>query len=637
MKPSLSIKTLYRAPVKTILTFILLGTVTFALFSQTAEYVVIVRETNGAAKQYTGVGAAEITPPPDRMTGSPLYKRIQNGQFIEPARCEPLTLGRTKAIAELPYITSADVRYMTAGVSDTYYRPDDGEIFYNYTARCVIEGTLGGIEYGDPQMADRSIKFYSNLYLEDCEVVAGNPPPISDGEIITIRVDPLTYVEDEVGAGGVLERCAYIHNIAYTYGGEYIENLRIGARYAFVVRFEPLNIVQYGEVREQREYYLSDHLAELWCGAVWSLDGAPDDYLDAEEFAPLRELVEITNADAHTFDMVYTEDMSAIMRFADGRTALAEGRLLTPDDTKTGSRVCAVSREFAEENGLGVGDTLQFKLGTKLFEQYKGFGAVAAMQERYEPAKKDVTFEIVGVYADVDSPSMQSQDPYWGYSVSTVFVPKSFLPVDESELAEHKFTPAEFSFKVENAWDIPTFLEEAVPVFDEMGLRLIFHDDGWSEMASGFLAARTLSLIKVVVLSVATAAATGFVVYLFIARKNKEYAVMRALGTPRGASARALALPLLALTVIAVIAGGCAAWAYTAKTIAGSTALSVLDKFAVNTSVPAPVVVGCILGEILLALVIASVILRRIGARPPLTLLQDDKRGRTRSVRGKNI
>ena len=40
MKTKISLKTLYRSPVKTVLTFILLAAVTFALFSQVLEYVV---------------------------------------------------------------------------------------------------------------------------------------------------------------------------------------------------------------------------------------------------------------------------------------------------------------------------------------------------------------------------------------------------------------------------------------------------------------------------------------------------------------------------------------------------------------------------------------------------------------------
>ena len=52
MKISLSFEMLFRSPVRTILTFILLGIVSFALFMQISEYAVTSREFNNAAAQY---------------------------------------------------------------------------------------------------------------------------------------------------------------------------------------------------------------------------------------------------------------------------------------------------------------------------------------------------------------------------------------------------------------------------------------------------------------------------------------------------------------------------------------------------------------------------------------------------------
>ena len=62
MKPKYSLKTLYRSPVRMILTFILLVAVTFTLFSQILEHAVTVREIDKAAERYDGVGAVEVFP-----------------------------------------------------------------------------------------------------------------------------------------------------------------------------------------------------------------------------------------------------------------------------------------------------------------------------------------------------------------------------------------------------------------------------------------------------------------------------------------------------------------------------------------------------------------------------------------------
>jgi len=59
MKASLPFKTLFRSPVKTALTFVLLAAVSFAFFTCMAEYAVTSREFKNAALQYRGVDAAE--------------------------------------------------------------------------------------------------------------------------------------------------------------------------------------------------------------------------------------------------------------------------------------------------------------------------------------------------------------------------------------------------------------------------------------------------------------------------------------------------------------------------------------------------------------------------------------------------
>jgi hypothetical protein len=132
----------------------------------------------------------------------------------------------------LPYVTSTDARYLTAGVSDTYYRPDDGGYFYNYTARCVIEGTLEEIRYGEPVANDLDMIIiginHNRLVIGDCALVAGNPPWAVESEQITIFSDPSTYDDNAISAGGGWSlsgggnRTVFLHNSAYKWNTEYI-------------------------------------------------------------------------------------------------------------------------------------------------------------------------------------------------------------------------------------------------------------------------------------------------------------------------------------------------------------------------------------------------------------------------------
>ncbi|NLE04261.1 MAG: hypothetical protein GX638_05585 [Crenarchaeota archaeon] len=615
MRPYLSAKTLFRSPFRTLLTFLLLASVTFALFSRVAEYSITSREINKAAEEYCGVGSAQIAPALESYPEAPFYiyadprmmvnsNEERSDYYLNHFRYQPLSRAQIDSILELPYITYSSERYMTAGVSDKYYRLDEEE-YYNYTMRYVVEGTLSDIKYNVLYSGATN----NELTLTNCTLLAGNPSYMPKNGKITFHS-----FSENAGSFGNDSRHVTIYDGSYD--ADHIKGLTIGDRYVFIGRFEPMV--------DPTMFFLSDHLINPWCEAAQSIECQPANYLDNEEYAALRKLIELTNSDVHTFDVVYTDDISAIMRFAEGNMAITSGRGLVNEDSITESNICVVSADFASQNKLNLGDKITLKLGTELFEQYKGLGAVAATRERYSPPTKVVELEIVGIYMDADGKRNQLQKPHWSYSINTVFVPKSLLPLDERELDKRFISPGEFSFTVRNAWDIPSFIEEVAPKFEEMGFKLIFFDDGWPDIVEQFETSKTLSSIAFLVLLGAMIAAIGFIVFLFIGRKKKEYAIMRALGTTEKESAKALMLPLMVLTVSAVIISSCAAWVYTSNTVAQNDTLSKIEGYVVSTSIPVTLIIGFIIGEILLVFLFALFGLRKIGAIPPLMLLQDN-------------
>ena len=59
MKKLLSIKTLFRSKLKTLVTFLLVASVTFALFTQVAEYINTKLEFENNTDMYSGSGFVE--------------------------------------------------------------------------------------------------------------------------------------------------------------------------------------------------------------------------------------------------------------------------------------------------------------------------------------------------------------------------------------------------------------------------------------------------------------------------------------------------------------------------------------------------------------------------------------------------
>ena len=216
----MSLLALLRSPARTVLTFVLLAAVSFAFFMQVSQYAVTKREFNKAALQYRGVGAAEVAPPhavtadganyletDPRISGDysdeqRKYYYMSFGCGIDETHYQPLTREQTTTIMNLPYIARTDMRYMTAGMAETYFRVAEGRSYYPYTARCIIEAKLIEVQYGkprnDPIRYDR--KNDSTLLLEKCSVLAGNCPYVSDSDMIEIHaINALPYTISFLG------------------------------------------------------------------------------------------------------------------------------------------------------------------------------------------------------------------------------------------------------------------------------------------------------------------------------------------------------------------------------------------------------------------------------------------------------
>lgn len=634
MKAKISLKTLYRSPVKTVLTFLLLAAVTFALFAQVMEHAVTQRELDNAISAYFGAGNVENTVlhPNARAVDRPVYiytdPRVstdyltdENAELYRSYKYEPITQEQMDAIAKLPYVTYTDKRYMTAGVSEEYRRLDDGDLFYNYVNTCVVEGTVTDV---NPK---------GRLIVDDLKLVAGHAiEPFKTNEYIFVCVGtavPEDYEDGYVATYGGAPRAVSFTTPNSKYTHENMDIYEEGKRYAFVLRYEP-----YYEIRpEVFSYYLTDPFIYDWCDAVWDVTDLPANYLYTEEFAPLKQYCDLINTDHYTFDVVYSSNTSSIGYFADKTMGLSSGRHLTPEDSENNAQVCVIHHNIAVEYDLKLGDTITLDLGNVLFEQNKGTGAVAVVPERLSTEYKTVTLTVVGTFKDARRDEIQQGDANMSYSYNTVFVPSSLLPVDESELTDHTFAPGEFSFVVGNAWDIPAFAEEVAPLVEEMGLELIFNDGGWPEKIQSFTEALRISLIKILILIAAALISVVYVSYLYIVAKRKDFAIMRALGTSKHRASFSLVLPLGVISSVSVVLGTVSALVYTRETISDSKTLALLESESINTNIPAGVVILCVLGVLVLCIAAAAIMLLSVGRLPPLALLQGNaKRAKTKAV-----
>lgn len=652
-------RTLLRSPVKTALTVLLLASATFLLLDNLSSYAMQTRALREAEAKVEGVLTVERSTVSNPQDGTSSWflltdptnpgETYRKTQSYESIHHEALTPEDLAALEALPYIDGVDRRYMTAGVSEDFTRGDGAYGDYGYMDRLVIEATVVS-----SRIMNKEFNLYSRLYsssgarhfaLEDVNVLAGDRKTLDqqldalDGKA---RLIVLALSEKYIGSladfrfrgmSGYAVDC-----MDYDVSEEQMLSIQPGRRYLFVVRaprYDRSDQNTFG-------FVLGDDSRKDWWPYVTDITDLPENYLESEEFAPLRALIQVTNDDLRTFDVVYTDDMASLRRATRQQLYAARGRFLTPEDA--GSSVCVVSEDFLERSGLELGDTITLKLGNVLMEQYRPLGAVAVTRGRYATKWQEQTFTVVGAWRDSSGRhwqemehynyysvgSWQEQDPYWSYSENAVFVPTSFLP-ESCDTENHRFRPAEVSFLVRDAANIAAFTEEGLPMVEALGLKYAWNDANWPIVSEKLAQTRSLTLVKLLIFVVASLLAAGLTLYLFLHRRRREYAILRALGSPRRAAARALWLPLLALALFSALLGLGAAWLRS-----GAAAKQSALEFAEAGLEAMPharigVYLLGALGLLAVTVLLAWAYLRALGKRSPLALLQDSEHRREKT------
>jgi len=616
------VQSLIRSPLRTLITLLLLGAAAFLFLYNLSEYSVSDREYREARDKYEGVLTVEEQPVPettadhwflytDEASRNILYGSYQGNhgglaRTYENYHQKSLGEDLMEALSSLPHVSRVEKRYLTAGVSPDYCRLDTDKSYYHFAGRCVLTATvearfLAHVHnpdvWGTYSRLNPQNEAEEHLILKDAEMLAGDPVWFwdilkkQDHELHHVSIQ---VVKDEIkghetddtmltftwwpGLGGRSE----VYTLANNVYPEDVAVLQEGHRYVMVLLQSDIDgsawcteakMDKYGKYHENNRIFntfnVGDDSILGWWPYFVDITDLPENWLDTEEFADLRELIRVTNDDVHTFDVVYGDDMAAQRRVSGNRMICEEGRFITPADA--GQPVCVVSTDFLEMSGLKVGDTLTLNLGNYLSEQYAPLGAVASTRGRQNTEYTEQTFTIIGSWRDLNEGKHIYQDWFWCWSNNAIFVPTAFLP-DCRNADGHEFKPSEVSFIVGNAEEISAFVEECLPQVEAMGLTYEFSDGGWLQIGEGLMQSRRLALVKLLIFSGAALFALVLTVWLFIGRKKREYGILRALGMPRGEAGKRLVVPFLILGLVSAVLGLAAARIITARQLMAEAA-----------------------------------------------------------------
>lgn len=646
MRFATTLKTLVRSPLKSALTLLLLTATTFAFVSRGVEYVATVQQISAAEATYFATGTAERTL---ASYEDAMYERLgeetytlEKGNYL--ARTSRAVLPIEQDVVDLilssEYIEKSETCLVSGGTHRDYWS--------------VIEQPLTDLSdyntWWDRELSNGTFSMYDAIYVISTNSIydhggvhANIAYALLAFPTLFASVDPNSdpsqnsYVNLFDSWSSV--KYKYPDSLHKEYWNTFEETTEDGdllLAAGTVGTWGLTNILHARELVPEIDYpliNLSKIEREYGETDIMTILSNPESYgcirhpcPEGVEQVTMLEYAEHIYRNLHTSEVVYTSDMDLIHKFKSGDMYVSDGRALAENEK---SEVCVIGADFAELNGLSVGDTLTLDLcADTMVHSGKVFG-----RETPYPTDRDVvsenqltdrglenvtkTFEIVGIWSDA---AFDVEDPYT-YALNTIFVPESCYPW--AGQVEPSLLPSTFSFELKHPGDAALIKAELGDELAALGYELKINDGGYAAAKPNLDFMRLSALIGFVAMCVGLLLCLVLITYLFIIRKKKDYAIMRALGTTKFRSNKALLSALLVLSLCSVAIGGTAG-----GVVAQETAVQVAAEVSDVTGVVAEVanswtlVSAFAFGTVALVMLFGICGLVKISRAPPLALLQ---------------
>jgi hypothetical protein len=299
----------------------------------------------------------------------------------------------------------------------------------------------------------------------------------------------------------------------------------------------PIEVMGWANVRPQ-------NLDTMELGFI-ELRGSLDNFLASEQWAEIAERIELNSISESSFRVLTTNDPISIFDFQQQRNLMLEGRSFTRDEVRNGERVALVSRDFAEHNGLSVGDSISIQLYNAALDRtivsftmgYRTEWQTAWIPTTFHPElelSESADFTIVGIYRTTIISQMLRPDH--AVSQDTVIIPDRSVHVLEGVplslfdgIPDH--TPLiDDSLIVANG-RVDEVIELLNSHSDGLGYYFTFFDQGYEGLVA-ILNNLLFGTTWIFALAAAAWAVVAFVFAMFyVARKKKEAALLHAMGS----------------------------------------------------------------------------------------------------------
>ena len=315
--------------------------------------------------------------------------------------------------------------------------------------------------------------------------------------------------------------------------------------------------------RDKNGKRITDPITKMdtWADA-W--DEVTDGFYDTPRGQAWLNLIDSVEWRKFTVPVIPTQNTKLLMPFYDGDATIIEGRDISREEYENGDKVCLVERNFAVNNNLTVGSSLELPLYIANYWIPPWFVShqelLNAKGEIY-PVFEDSTYTIVGVYQTLIKSITETSD--YDLTENTVVIPSSSVNnSDENNIAGMgPMMGYTTSFQIPNGK-----IDEYMTGWEKQGIDTLdinFYDHGYTKIKAGLNDMMNTASVLLIAGGMITLLILILFCHLFITKQRKRTAIERSLGMSKGRCIASLLTGILVIVIPACVIGSAISYGLT--------------------------------------------------------------------------
>lgn len=282
-----------------------------------------------------------------------------------------------------------------------------------------------------------------------------------------------------------------------------------------------------------------------------------DDAFNQSEIAGYyKNYAQAIDRETASLPVTATGNIDLLMAFHNQNAYITKGAKITEQEYDNGDKVCLVSGDFARNNDLKVGDTVELEM----YASYHGVPATSSFYiqsllnaegENY-PIFEKSSYKIKGIYDSVPGVTEQS----YGVAQNEIFIPgNSIKNSDENNIAiDIEMSADTTSFSIANGT-----IDEFLKVWNKKGteeLNITFYDGGYSKFERGLNNMKIFSMCLAIIGTVMIGLVLILYSYIFVMQQREAVVTERLLGITENQSMISMGAGALLVLGMGSVCGG---------------------------------------------------------------------------------